>query len=181
MDAKICIDKRIWYLLLFSVPLILLAFFSAVINSTPLYQGSRAAGLAPTSIIKPTMSPTPSANIIRTTCLLAAIKDRSGKNMVELSLKNAEQINKTNNLKIYSYSKQEDGSKVMYLSLQQPPLNTLILTRPESDFAKGIYSFIGFQGNIPNIGSQQSAKREEDYVLEAVRQCPSYNIPVKSD
>ena len=56
MQGTFCIDKRIGYLALFAVPLMVLTIFSLMVNSQKVSQSSRAEGLAPTSFIK--ISPT---------------------------------------------------------------------------------------------------------------------------
>lgn len=58
MNGTFCIDKRIGYLALFAVPLMILTIFSLMVNSQKVSQSSRAEGIAPTSFIKinPTIS-----------------------------------------------------------------------------------------------------------------------------
>ncbi|MEK7079173.1 MAG: hypothetical protein AAB929_03820 [Patescibacteria group bacterium] len=59
MNGTFCIDKRIGYLALFAVPLMVLTIFSLMINSQKVTQNSRAEGPVPTSIIliEPTSVP----------------------------------------------------------------------------------------------------------------------------
>ena len=56
MNNKICIDKRVGYLLIFTVPILMVLGISIFVNSQNVSQNSRAADIQPTGIIN-TASP----------------------------------------------------------------------------------------------------------------------------
>lgn len=101
MQGTFCIDKRIGYLALFAVPLMVLTIFSILANSQKVSQNSRAEGPAPTSFIK----------INPTTVLTSSTCFRFDRNQI-----NPSQINGSL-MKIYGWS----NGVFSYLTYFQTP------------------------------------------------------------
>lgn len=122
MNGTFCIDKRIGYLALFAVPLMVLTVFSLMINSQKVTQNSRAETPAVIPYVT-ILSPTPAPSSI---CLTIV----GG----EWSI--PESVNNNQRLKVYGLN--ENG--VLYLTL----LN-LNVTRKYTAI-KGYKAYLGVQG-----------------------------------
>lgn len=124
MNGTFCIDKRIGYLALFAVPLMVLTTFSLMVSSQKVTQNSRASGPASTSFL--TIEPTP-VLIPTNVCLKIG-----NKRWVETEKK----INKQLPLRVYG--RRIDG-KVDYLAFYAP------FEDLESSI-NGYESYLGMQG-----------------------------------
>lgn len=122
MNGTFCIDKRIGYLALFAVPLVILTVFSLIINSQKVTQYSRAETPAVTPYVT-VLSPTPTPS---NTCLTIAGSEWSI----------PDSVNNDQPLKVYGLN--ENG--VLYLAL----LN-LNVTRKYTAI-KGYKAYLGVQG-----------------------------------
>ena len=79
MDNKICIDKRIWYLILFVVPLFFVILsFSLFVNSQRIYQNSKASEYSTPQIKVKQTSLNPSPITVKTLAIcLKAIENKT--------------------------------------------------------------------------------------------------------
>lgn len=122
MNGTFCIDKRIGYLALFAVPLMILTIFSLMVNSQKITQNSRAE--TPVAIpVVTILSPTPAPS---STCL----------SIVEGELSIPESVNNNQPLQIYGLKE----NRVVYLALLD-----LSATRKYTP-TKGYEAYLAVQG-----------------------------------
>lgn len=124
MNGTFCIDKRIGYLTLFAVPLMVLTVLSLIINSQKVTQNSRAETPAATSFVtalSPTLVPSSS------TCLT----------IVGGEWNIPKNVNNEIPLQVYGLKE----NRVFYLAL----LN--LITPQKETSAKGYEAYLGIQGS----------------------------------
>lgn len=173
MNQKFCFDKRILYLALLVLPLLLLVAFSNIASSRKITKNSTAYEV-PTASPAPSLKPTPkySGPAVRAICLDFK-KGATDKTMELYFLKEVEPVSK--NLDIYAvYS--EGYTKLTELPLKPPFADSskpiLTFDRYEKLEAGIAYTFIGFQGEIitptPPMQSQGGAMQQTDSPVDEI-------------
>jgi hypothetical protein len=131
MQGAFCIDRRIGYLALFAVPLVILTVFSLLVNSQKVTQNSRAETPAATPFVAIVSPPPPSSS----SCLTLAHRrwNLPGNLIRELPLR------------VYGLM----GGKVSYLAL-------INLNEPQTETShEGYEAYLGIQGS--GMGEPNSA------------------------
>jgi len=154
MDNKICIDKRIWYLILFVVPLFFVILsFSLFVNSQRIYQNSIASEYSTPQIKVKQTSLNPSPITVKTLAIcLKAIENKTAQ-AIDLYLIPSSSPYREQPMKIYANSS--------YMALISPPisLNTKLpfySLKRELFSKEEAYIFFAIQGQ----GETNTQKKE---------------------
>lgn len=157
------LDRRIIIFSLFALPVVFIALISLIVNSQPIYEGSKASEVSSSSAPVPTVTVTPR----KTACL--APKLLPGTKTVQLYQAADSGFDKNEPVSVFSV----EPSAARYQSLISPPL-------PDTKLPVGIVStdnlekggfvkFVGIQGIVdtaPQVGSSF-----EQELRQAVRDC----------
>lgn len=147
MNGKICLDKRLGYLMLFAVPVLLMVVISAVINRNQITENSKASEIKPTVVAQAT--PAPTSMPTRGTCLIPRPGKTAG--TIDLFMADYDGYKDDRLIKVYATEGRYFTLMTMDVSPVEPGQNPVAAINSNLLTGGTSYSFIALQGDDTNI------------------------------